>query len=121
MRREEQFRKASQDGRRSESRTMPVRPAGQRPGRRSPAAGRMPKGKMRKSRGLSLAASFDDRRHAGLPMANPEMYRPLKKPITLRLDADVLAWFKKDGRRYQTRINQALRQVMQREMKRSAG
>lgn len=46
-----------------------------------------------------------------------DFYRPLKKPVTLRLDADVLAWFKKDGRRYQTRINQALRRVMEREMK----
>jgi len=46
-----------------------------------------------------------------------EYYRPLKKPVTLRLDADVLAWFKKDGRRYQTRINQALRKVMEKEMK----
>ncbi len=46
-----------------------------------------------------------------------DLYRPLKKPVTLRLDADVLAWFKKDGRRYQTRINQALRKVMQKEMK----
>ncbi len=46
-----------------------------------------------------------------------EYYRPLKKPVTLRLDADVLAWFKKDGRRYQTRINQALRAVMEREMR----
>lgn len=46
-----------------------------------------------------------------------EYYRPLKKPVTLRLDADVLAWFKKGGRRYQTRINQALRKVMEREMK----
>jgi uncharacterized protein (DUF4415 family) len=45
------------------------------------------------------------------------LYRPLKKPVTLRLDADVLAWFKKDGRRYQTRINSALRKVMEREMK----
>jgi uncharacterized protein (DUF4415 family) len=46
-----------------------------------------------------------------------DLYRPLKKPVTLRLDADVLAWFKKDGRRYQTRINSALRHVMEREMK----
>jgi len=46
-----------------------------------------------------------------------DFYRPLKKPVTLRLDADVIAWFKKDGRRYQTRINQALRRVMEREMK----
>lgn len=46
-----------------------------------------------------------------------ELYRPLKKPVTLRLDADVIAWFKKDGRRYQTRINAALRRVMEREMR----
>jgi len=39
------------------------------------------------------------------------------EPVTLRLDADVLAWFKRDGRRYQTRINSALRRVMEREMK----
>ena len=49
-----------------------------------------------------------------------DFYRPLKKPVTLRLDADVIAWFKKDGRRYQTRINAALRKVMEREM-RNAG
>lgn len=46
-----------------------------------------------------------------------DLYRPLKKPVTLRLDADVIAWFKKDGRRYQTRINAALRRVMEREMR----
>ncbi len=46
-----------------------------------------------------------------------DFYRPLKKPVTLRLDADVIAWFKKDGRRYQTRINEALRKVMERELK----
>jgi len=44
-------------------------------------------------------------------------YRPVKKQITLRLDADILAWFKKrvpDGRGYQTEINRALRQHVQR-------
>ena len=46
-----------------------------------------------------------------------DFYRPLKKPITVRIDADVLAWFKKDGRRYQSRINAALRKVMVREMR----
>jgi uncharacterized protein (DUF4415 family) len=39
-------------------------------------------------------------------------YKPLKKAVTLRLDADVLAWFKKQGRGYQTRINRALRKAM---------
>ena len=46
-----------------------------------------------------------------------DFYRPLKKPVTIRIDADVLAWFQKDGGRYQTRINLALRRVMEREMK----
>ncbi len=44
-------------------------------------------------------------------------YRPVKKQITLRLDADILAWFKKrvpGGRGYQTEINRALRQHVQR-------
>ena len=44
-------------------------------------------------------------------------YRPVKKQITLRLDADVLAWFKRTapgGRGYQTEINRALRQHVQR-------
>jgi uncharacterized protein (DUF4415 family) len=42
-----------------------------------------------------------------------KMYKPLKRPVTLRLDADVLAWFKKKGRGYQTRINRALRFMME--------
>ena len=51
-------------------------------------------------------------------MANMEgLYRPIKLPVTLRLDADVVAWFKADGRGYQTRINQALRKVMLAERK----
>ena len=32
-----------------------------------------------------------------------------KKPITLRVDADVLSWFKSLGKGYQTRINTVLR------------
>jgi uncharacterized protein (DUF4415 family) len=37
---------------------------------------------------------------------------PRKEPITIRVDADVLAWFKDQGRGYQTRINQVLRRYM---------
>ena len=39
-------------------------------------------------------------------------YRPVKKQITLRLDADVIAWFRANspgGRGYQTEINRVLR------------
>ena len=41
-----------------------------------------------------------------------KMYAPQKKSITLRLDEDIIAFFKKDGRGYQTRLNAILRQVM---------
>ncbi len=34
-------------------------------------------------------------------------YRPVKQQITLRIDTDLLAWFKAQGDRYQTRINAA--------------
>jgi uncharacterized protein (DUF4415 family) len=43
-------------------------------------------------------------------------YRPVKQQLTLRLDADVVAWFKRhttSGEGYQTRINRALREYVQ--------
>jgi uncharacterized protein (DUF4415 family) len=43
------------------------------------------------------------------------LYNPIKKPITLRVDADVLDWLKKPGRGYQTRIHRALRSLMVKE------
>lgn len=41
------------------------------------------------------------------------LYRPVKKQITLRLDADVVAWFRANtpnGRGYQTEMNRVLRE-----------
>ena len=68
---------------------------------------------------LNAAASTGGAKQKSNPLQNvnlTDLYRPLKKPVTLRLDADVLAWFKKEGSRYQTRINRALRNVMEQEM-----
>jgi uncharacterized protein (DUF4415 family) len=45
--------------------------------------------------------------------ARGRFYRPIKRPISVRIDADVLAWFKSQGRKYQSRINEALRDYMQ--------
>lgn len=42
-------------------------------------------------------------------------YRPVKQQLTLRLDADVVAWFKNhttSDEGYQTRINRALREYV---------
>ena len=44
-------------------------------------------------------------------------YRPVQQQITLRLDADIIAWFKArapNGRGYQTDINGALREHVHR-------
>ena len=43
-------------------------------------------------------------------------YRPVKKAVSLRLDADVIAWLKKDGKGYQTRANRVLREKMLKEI-----
>ena len=40
-------------------------------------------------------------------------FRPIKKQVTLRLDADLLAWFQEQGKGYQTRINGALREFVE--------
>lgn len=40
-------------------------------------------------------------------------YRPAKKPVTIRLDEDVVAWLKSYGRGYQTRANSLLRHAME--------
>jgi uncharacterized protein (DUF4415 family) len=42
---------------------------------------------------------------------NP-FYRPVKRQLTLRLDADVIAWLRRQGRGYQTRANALLRGAM---------
>jgi uncharacterized protein (DUF4415 family) len=41
-----------------------------------------------------------------------EMYKPVKRSITCKLDADVIAWLKVKGRGYQTRMNSILRKAM---------
>src|ERR1700685_1448416 len=66
----------------------------------------------KKTISLQAVAETPKRRYITLP-ETMEWYRPIKKPVTLRLDADVIAWFKKSGRGYQTRINRALRKMME--------
>jgi uncharacterized protein (DUF4415 family) len=34
-----------------------------------------------------------------------KFYRPGKKPVTMRLDSDIIAWLKADGCGYQTKAN----------------
>jgi len=59
-----------------------------------------------------------------IPPVPPEMFargivrrglKPVnrKKQLTLRMDSDVIAWFKRQGRGYQTKINALLRAYME--------
>ncbi len=46
---------------------------------------------------------FDFFRHAELRLPRP------KKMVSIRLDEDILSWFKRQGRGYQTKINEILK------------
>ena len=50
---------------------------------------------------------------------NP-FYRPVKKQLAVRLDADVIAWLRRQGGGYQTRLNALFRGAMLKDLKKSA-
>ncbi len=59
---------------------------------------------------------FSDAPEAELPPPEVQVgrfYRPIKQLVSLRVDADVLAWFRSRGKRYQTYMNEVLRREMQ--------
>ena len=41
-----------------------------------------------------------------------QFYRPIKRQLTVRIDADVLEWLKSQGKGYQSRLNDILRTAM---------
>jgi uncharacterized protein (DUF4415 family) len=61
---------------------------------------------------------IDETKHWYKAAEHPAVYRPIKKPTTIRLDADVLEWLKSKGKGYQTRINKILREAMLDEIQR---
>jgi len=46
------------------------------------------------------------------PWEERRMFKPVKVAVTCKLDADIVAWLKRDGKGYQTRLNGILRQAM---------
>lgn len=64
------------------------------------------------------AQTDDDISYEDHPELGPEFWEnavpfvPPKKAVSIRLDQDVIAWFKKRGKRYQTAINGVLRAFM---------
>lgn len=51
-------------------------------------------------------------------VSNP-YYKPKKVQITARVDSDVVAWLKKGGKGYQTRLNNILKKLMLDEIRRN--
>jgi len=47
------------------------------------------------------------------------LFRPIKRPLSLRVDADVLDWFQRQGQGYQTRMNSALREYVEKHRERA--
>ena len=45
-------------------------------------------------------------------LRNMANYKPIKKTVNVRLDADVIEWLQSDGKGYQTRMNAILRKAM---------
>jgi len=45
-------------------------------------------------------------------LRNMANYKPIKKTVNVRLDADVIEWLQSAGRGYQTRMNAILREAM---------
>ena len=51
-------------------------------------------------------------RPSHLRKVNLANYKPIKKTVNVRLDADVIEWLQSAGRGYQTRMNSILREAM---------
>ncbi|MDQ5845524.1 MAG: BrnA antitoxin family protein [Acidobacteriota bacterium] len=77
------------------------------------------------------AMKDEDIDFSDIPEITPEMFArgvlrrnfkpiPRKKQLTLRIDTDVVDWYKKQGRGYQTRINSLLRAYMKEHRRKSA-
>ncbi len=49
-----------------------------------------------------------------------KFYRPMKEAVTVRLDADVVHWLKRDGKGYQTRLNAILLREMEKSGRKAA-
>jgi uncharacterized protein (DUF4415 family) len=50
-----------------------------------------------------------------------KFYRPVKEAISIRVDANVVAWFRAQGEKYQSRMNEALREYMLQHRRRAEG
>jgi uncharacterized protein (DUF4415 family) len=103
---------------------MTANPKKTKPKRARPKETRRRTARPRPVKGIEIRASVEDDL---LLAAEEEMgaesrwHRPRKERISLRVDAEVVDWFKSKGPGYQTRMNRVLRTVMMEGKKRATG
>jgi len=84
----------------------------------------------RQKRELEALAALPDERidTSDIPELPPDawknavrgrFYRPVKQAVSMRLDADVIAWLRQSGKGYQTRANKILRERMLADLRRA--
>ena len=76
------------------------------------------KTKLKSDPGRIDAMSDEDIDYSDIPELDDDFFKnatfvPAKQLVTMRLDADVVSWLKRNGRGYQTRANKILRSVME--------
>lgn len=89
-----------------------------------PSVGRADLARLRRTTEVEIAATSpaELRRLPADFWTAAELVPPvLKEPISLRVDTDVLEWFRAQGPRYQSRMNAVLRAYMQAAGQRRAG
>lgn len=71
---------------------------------------------------IDQAVALDEEKDLDFNWAEAELVTPPKKqPVSIRLDSDVLDYFRSSGRGYQTRINSVLRQYVKHQVEKKAG
>lgn len=63
---------------------------------------------------IEASIDFEDEGEFDLSKATAELPQPLaKRQLTVRLDGDIIEWFRESGKGYQTRMNQVLRSYVE--------
>ena len=71
---------------------------------------------MAREKGSAMSFNLTHARHDPARAVPNPFFKPVKTHASVRIDADVMAWLKSQGKGYQTRINAILREAMLRSL-----
>ena len=105
-----------------EARARSSSPLKPKPGLSGPQARGARQKEARRAKGIEIRASLEDDLMSVAEEAmgaESRWHRPRKQRVSLRVDTEVVDWFKAKGPGYQTRMNRVLRTVMMEGKKRA--